>query len=491
MSGVDMSREERVDEWRRAWHGSLLLLLLVVAFACRAIVVLRTVAPDRDTANYVAMAQDFRAGDWSSALAGVFPPLHPLLWSLVGPLAGPSNEDWWFTGQILCVLLGVLSVGLLWRVAALFVTGLETALVPAIAAFWLAAAMLPAWNAADAMSEGLFLVLLCYWLLAWARERLWLLSFLAGLCFLTRPEGAILFAPVLWLLIRPWSRWSGTGARRWLRATLVLLAGLLLPLAYVIARARITGRFEAMPVGSFMHHLSVFSEPGLSQGIVWYVLRLLQFLIQGFDGLGYLAFPALFVAFFGLWSLDAKQRRLILPLVLTACVACLVVPLFKSNRRFWITWLPILLPLAARPIASLARFGTALHMRGPVFVALLVLLFLLPHMVRLPRERRAVLRADKALAHDFRDRGVHRGDIASDLPRFLFFADQDPLPPRRLLFAEFQRRVSDPRTKFVVILWGRGYGEDPNLEDLGYRLIPRDVIDPRSSLERPFLLYSR
>jgi len=175
------------------------------------------------------------------------------------------------------------------------------------------------------------------------------------------------------------------------------------------------------------------------------------------------------------------------------CVACLVVPLFKSNRRFWISWLPILLPLAARPIASLGLFGPPLRMGRSTFVGLLVLLFLLPHMVRLPRERRSRLQIDKELAQHLLAQGAKRGEIASDIKRFLFFADQDPLPPRRWPAIDLIDRAAEPRTKHVV-----GYSpsresilDHERLVELGYRFVPLGGLSFHYDVHRPMVLYSR
>jgi hypothetical protein len=467
-----MTPHPRSPERRSGDPKGLLLLLCVLALVSRALVALSTVAPDRDTANYVEMAKNFRAGEWALALAEVFPPLHPLLWSLVGPLAGPGNDAWWFTGQVLCVLLGVLSVWLLWKAAAIFVTGEETAWVPAIAATWLALGMLPAWNAADALSEGLFMVLLCTWMLAWARERVWWLSILAGLCFLTRPDGAILFGPLLWLYFRANRPVAGRGARRWAHAALVLATGLALPLLYLVARAQALGEFDPLPVGSFMWESSIVSEPSLPKMVSFYFLRVLWFVVQGFDGLGYLAIITVFVALCGVRLLDAEQRQRLMPLVLMALVACLVIPLFKCNRRFWLTWVPILLPLAARPVASWRRFGPRLGMQPRVWVGLLVLFFLLPHVLRLPRERRESLQPDKTIAHHLLDQGAKRGEIASWLQRFLFFAEQAPLPPRRISYDDFLERAASPSCKHAVFELTRGDTTGDLLEEMGYRQVP-------------------
>ena len=487
-----MTPEAWIPEGRRP-HLGLPLLLCVLALASRALVCVQTVAPDRDTANYVEMARNFRAGEHAQALAEVFPPLHPLLWSLVGPIGGTGNEAWWLSGQVLGVLLGGLSVWLLWKVSALFVTGEKTAWVPAIAATWLALGLLPAWNAADALSEGLFLVLLCTWMLAWARERMWWMSILAGLCFLTRPEGAILFGPLSWLYWRSGRPDAGRGMRALMHAVPVLAAGLVLPLLYLVARAVVVGEFQVLPVGSFMHELSLFRESGIPELVASYFLRLFSFLVQGFDGLGYLAIITVFLALRGLRSLDAEQRERILPLVITAFAACLVVPVFKSNRRFWISWLPILLPLAARPIASWCGRRPRLGMQPRYQIALLVLLFLLPHVVRLPRERRETLRPEKIIAHHLVDLGAKRGEIASWLQRFLFFAEQAPLPPRRASYEDFLARAASPSCKHAVFEFG-SFRQDItgwHLEQMGYRRVPPAGILGSRSNPRSLELYSR
>lgn len=436
------------------------------------------------------MAQDFAAGDPAAALTQVFPPLHPLLLSFLGPIVGSGNASWWVSGQGLCIFLGVLSVVLLWRVSALFVTGPATALVPAIASFWLAVGMLPAWNAADALSEGLFLVLLCAWMLAWASDRRWLVSILAGLCFLTRPEGGILFAPLLWRLYRSPDR-AATAGRRWAEGFCMVLVGALLPILYLVAKARLSGGFDPLPVGSFMHELSVFSQPDPGSMMLAYAHNLLRFLEQGFDGLGYLAYPCFFLALFGLRSLDASQGRRILPLVLVACIACLVAPLFKSNRRFWISWLPILLPLAARPLCRLQSWRPHARLGGSRALWLLVLVLALPHLVRLPRQRRSALLADRQLGRWLVAQGLQPGELAADLPRLLFFADQPPLPPRHLEAARLMEQAARPQTRYVASLRSRDKLDLPRLKKLGYKQMDLGTLLPTAQLRPELVFYAR
>ncbi|MFQ5505686.1 MAG: hypothetical protein ACE5F1_12950, partial [Planctomycetota bacterium] len=324
-----------------------LLALALAALISRGICCLVTLAPDRDTAHYVHMAKTLRAGDWRGALSDVFPPLYPAVLAALGPLGGAGPRAWWASGQLVATVLDVLAV-------LLMVIAVSPALGPAaalVAGTWLAAGLLPAWQAGDAMSEPCFRALLSLWLLAWLRggqRYSWSLPLIAALLLLTRTEGGILLLPAAWRLLR-----GG-------RSLAVFLAGLSPAALYLWLRASATGSFELLPLASFMRPLSVFAEADLQAAVGHYLREALNLARRGFDGLGYLAYPCCIAGGLLLVARGKAARwqprglvELRWPL-LAAGLALAVVPLYFGNRRFWTPWLPLLLPLAAVPVVVLA-----------------------------------------------------------------------------------------------------------------------------------------
>ncbi len=438
------------------------LVLVPLALAARAVCCVLTVAPDRDTANYVSMARDFVAGDWRLALAEPFPPLHPLLLA-IGSFWTEDNVVRWRVGQVLTIAFSC--VALMWMVRAARETfGPMTAW---IAGVWFALGMLPSWLCADAMSEPLFQLLAVGWILARLSGRPRLAAAFAGLSFVTRLEGSVLVVASVACALRE---------RAWRPGLAVLTLALVPGAIYLGLRSVATGHFELLPKIRFMQPVSSFGATGAAAVAARYLRELAQFLGQGFDGLGYLALPGLLFGLLLLWRSDlhAQWART----TLLALAALLVVPTFFANRRFWTPWLPLLLPVAAFPFAQLLARRRALTVG-------LVALGLLPHAARLVRTRRASLAGDRAVGTDLAEALAVDAGIASDLPRLVFFAGRRALPARSITAHELMGQASLSETRAVVSLVKRAKLDVPRLRALGYHLATLSIPN------RGLVLYRR
>jgi hypothetical protein len=228
--------------------------LLLLALGVRVLCAWRTVAPDRDCANYLDIAAAFEGGDVAAALGSVFPPLHPLWLSCFAGFAGPAPEARWIAGIAAVLVLELVTVLLLVRLGrSIAGPGPARWLAP----IFFATGMLPAWQVADVMSEGLFRLLLALWLLAWLRvwpaadgagpklnkpDKQGLLALLGvtllpALLFWTRPEGAVLFGAVFVYVWRVRSAAAGLGS----------CLGLALAISYPLLRGRMGHGFALLP----------------------------------------------------------------------------------------------------------------------------------------------------------------------------------------------------------------------------------------------------
>ncbi len=453
-------------------------LLAAAALGARLLCILRTVAPDRDAAWYAWMARAFHEGRPAGALASVFPPLHPLLASLPGPFpAGYPGAGWWHTLQAAGALWDTAGILLLFDLLAR--RGGKT--LAWIACAWWAFGMLPAWTVADGMSGPLFRLLLVLALRGWILGPWWLPALSVGLASITRPEGLALLPLAL---TAPWKE------KRKVRALLPYLSALLLALGprllYLFLRAHATGEFLLFPKGALMAHLSAFAQPDPASAARHWLRQAGRFLGQGFDGLGYLAWPSLLPGVWIFWKVSRSPKSKSstlhgwgLPLLLTGA-ALAVVPLYFGNRRFWTPWLPVLLPVAALPLFLL-------HERHPRAALFLMAAALLPHTVRLAFPRRASLAplavlgpriaknlgAQKAAPQEKETRPLPpwaRSGLVSDLPRLYLFASLRPPPPRSISGALLLRAARSPRIRFAATKKKRRKLLPRTMKKLGFHL---------------------
>ncbi len=441
----------------RAWTLFGATLVFWGAFGARLLLSLVTVAPDRDTAWYVYMAKGIQGGQkawWES----VFPPLHPFLLALLGPFPGTGPEDWWLGGQVLCSLEGALAAGCSYWV-------FSRKLGPVLASFvalTLGFGFASCGTAADGLTEPLFQLILVLGMGSLLRSpKAWAFpSFFLGLLPLVRPEG---------LVILPWV-WKRAGSKSFFLVFPSLVFSLGPRAVYLLLRYQATGDASLFPKGSFMWHLSAFSEDGFVPAFLHWLREFSQFVGQGFYGAGFLAWPLFLGAI--VWLLR-KSKTHHHPFLLPAGLllfALLVVPIYHANRRFFVGWLPLLLFLASLPFLRQAK---------EVKVAILAIgvLALLPGMTRFFHPRRAVLAPDRALGMELRKRLPKEGGIATDLPRLLFFSGRPPLPPRHISARDLRTLAKKKKTVAVVSLKKRKKLDAAFLRGLGYLSVsPKEWI---------------
>lgn len=455
---------------------------MVLAILARALACVQTIAPERDLANYVWQAKAFLALDIEQGLAEVFPPLHALLLACLAGLVERSPEGWWLVAQLSGILFGTATVFLVMSAArvhfgpaAVFLAGLL-----------LAVSHVSAWVVADGLSEPLFTFLVAAWLYCCFRDRDALAAAAAGLAFVTRPEAGVLIVLTVLRLGTSKKGRSNTGRSSLRKSTAarVLLLSLGPGILYLFLRWYLQGRTEVLPVASFMAPTSIFAQQDLMAALSKYCHQALRFFFQGFEALGYLAFPCLLLSLPALLSRGSGAALPYRLPVLAALCAMAVVPLFKAEQRFWLAFTPILLPLAALPLARLYSARPRLCMG-------LVLICLLPQGLRLFWTRRARLGPELRLARHYRDTLPKTAAIASDLPRFLFFAGRPAVSPRSIEASELLEKARDPRTVLVASLAKRNKLEARALASLGYEKasLPPDLADLRE--QRGMQLFER
>jgi len=233
-----------------------LMAILVVALMVRAFAWSRTAVMFNDGPIFLAMAEAIGEGRWAEVLAHPYHPLYPALIALVHVFP-VGLETAAVTVSILGGLLSIAAV--FWFVRNAF--GKQVAWLAA----WLVA--LHPWAvdfSADVMSDGLYagLYLVGFAAMAAAIEHPNLKNIVvcgvaSGLAYLVRPEGAgLLVACLLLLLARGW---LDRGDRdRVLRACAVLLlAGAVVIVPFVVAVGQQTGEFVLTRKKSFSNLVGV------------------------------------------------------------------------------------------------------------------------------------------------------------------------------------------------------------------------------------------
>jgi hypothetical protein len=191
----------------------------------------RTEVMFADGLRYIAQARAIDRGAWRDGLArAVDHPAYPLAIAAAHRLTGGDRpEDWQAAAQVASVLAGILLIIPLYLLA-LEIQGARSAWLACLLAFLVP---LTGHVLADVLSEGTFLLFWtwgCWSALRFLREgrTAWLIPTiaLAGLAYLTRPEGLLLPVALVGTLglmvIVPSARLSRP---RWLRAMALLVIG--------------------------------------------------------------------------------------------------------------------------------------------------------------------------------------------------------------------------------------------------------------------------
>ena len=212
-----------------------------------------------DGPEFIRLAQALAAGDWRTALSHPYHPLYPAAMALAHGLF----PDWERAGAAVSVIAGAAAVPALWALVR------ETfdARVAGVAAFLLAVQPV-ALELADVQSDSLYLALFVAsaaalaraWLRESAGAAAWA-GLLAGLAYLTRPEGVgtVLVGVGLAGLAVVRRHWTVSRALR-VAAPLCAVAGIAMA-PYVVYLSVQAGRPTLTAKKSVTHMMGVTDEP--------------------------------------------------------------------------------------------------------------------------------------------------------------------------------------------------------------------------------------
>lgn len=394
-----------------------LLWLTAAAVSWRWLLATRTLVPAEDGVNYLWMAQCFARGEWGLALSEPFSPL----WSLLLALPIACGVEPLLAGQVLGCVCGGL--------ALLPIAAIAERLRPGagpIAAALAATSSVFARTAPEVLTEPLFVLVAGGAVLAGLRQRPVALGVGCGLAFWVRPEGALLVVP--FVLLAPRRHWPAAA----IAAALVALLG--------AWRLWCGHGFDPLPKLAF-HELRV--DLGDERGdLVGNLLRVAPVFFEAFAAAAVLAVASLWPA---RRPRDASVRADLRALWLLLGLGTLVIATFVVRRRFFITWTPVVLPLAAVALARIPWLGP----RGMelVLAAVCGLDLYTAWNGTIDLDRIGERLVGQHLAR-------HLGEgrtVAGDMTRVLWFAGQRPLPPRHFDAAWFVAQARRPEVEYVVL----------------------------------------
>lgn len=206
------------------------VLLFGLAVAVRAITAVRTAVIFADGPSFVELAERIAVGDWDAALRHPYHPMYPALMAIGRLFAGDLET----AGIVWSILGGSLAVVGLYA----FLRDAFDARVAWIGALFLAVGPYAVRFSSDVQSDGVYLgcFLIGVALLWRALDRATPVAALgagalAGLAYLTRPEGVGIVVVGGFLAGLKWlgHRWSGKQLVRWLAALGTGFAALALP----------------------------------------------------------------------------------------------------------------------------------------------------------------------------------------------------------------------------------------------------------------------
>jgi hypothetical protein len=417
-----------------------------LALGVRALVALRTCVPARDAEAYLWMAAQVARGDFGAAFRSVFHPLHGILVAV--PLWLWPGLDVVVAGQAVSILGASLAVLPFHRLV-------ERRFGAAAAGFACAAYAIGTWFArhpADCLSEGPFHLLVASCALGfatgWPAGRT---GFLAGLAYGLRPEAAamvLLGAP--WLALR-----SG-----WRSAVWLLLGFVAGACWWPLGWWWFGDGFTLTPKAAFNWDVGV---GGADAGGGHYLAHALRVPGAAWEAVGFTVVP---LAVLGLARADLRGLRDAAALWLGwFLLQCAVVPLLRSNLRFFAGYGMLLLPFAGIGMVTLLAW---LRARPGWLRVLLIAVVALPDAVRLPQLRRADRVVERELGAWLRPRLRAGETIATEMPRLAFFAGLPPIPPRRIERDEILLRCRDPATRFAAVVVERTGLHAADLAPLGF-----------------------
>ena len=357
------------------------------------------------------MAERFAAGAPGDALSEVFPPLLSMLTAV--PVA--LGIDPFRAGQVVLAIAGALSLPFLVRGAEAVAPGTGRC-AGCLALF----APLPVRFGAEVYTEPLFHLFTALAVWAGLRGRMWALGWAAGVAFWVRPEAALLVAG--FALARPRTAWRAV-------VPLVLSMAVL-----AFWRGSHGLGYDLIAKVPFVWDRSVLGTGGVGAGVADFgahVLRIPWLWLEAFGVVGLL----------GVWGILRARSRAQAPLYVTLALGLLLICMFLPRRRFLISWLAVVSPLAMVGFAAIP-----LRFRRVVFWA--AILSSIALCFRTMEPNRAAERAvGEHLAAQLRGGET----VTGDLTRVIYYAGQRPLAPRHFTVEELIAGGLRPEVRFVVL----------------------------------------
>jgi hypothetical protein len=393
-----------------------LLWIAVAAVMWRWMLAARTPVPSEDGVSYLWMAERFAAGDFSTPVGEVFPPLLPLLCAVPMCLGLPAV----LAGPLVCSVCAGLAAFPVATLAERLRTG---AGLPA--ALLLATSSLLARNAAETYTESPFLLLaaLVFW--CGATGRYWWAGLCAGLASWLRPEAAAL--PVCLFVAQGRAAWRAL-------PPFAIVFGLL-----PLWRGLCGFGFDPLPIVAFHEQRD---DLGNERGDILGNLRQVPIaLVEAYGPMLALAVAAPFRPRF------ARSLWCWLLLDVVGMVT------FVVRKRFFLTTAVAVVPLCA---AGLARLPVLLR---NVLLAVLCGIGMWDGWHKVTPPDRI---AEREVGEHLGERLGTAENVAGDMQRVIWFAGRRPPQPRHFASAELLRQAHQPSVAYVVL--GSERSEFPVLE---------------------------
>ncbi len=388
-------------------------MLVVLGAGWRVGVAARTPVPAEDGANYLWMAEQLARGAPCATLDAVFPPLNSMVCA-VGVALLPWLEPF-RAAQLVLAVVGALAAVPLARLVERVAPGGGWA-----AAWLMVTAPLPIRCAAEIYSEPAYLLCASMALHAWVRGASGAAGAWLGAASWARPEALVLAGALA--LAAPRKAW------RMLWPVAVAAAVL------SAARALCGHGPDPMPKAGFVWERTIGVAPGIGDMVAAFGRHALQMpwlWVEAFAISGVLAV-------LGVWRGALAHRRAFLA---AAVLGCALICAFLPRRRFLVTWLPVVLPLAVAGLGALPA-----RCRSFVLAAAVLLNVALSVRV-IDADRVAERRVGAWLATQ-----CAPGErITGDMTRVLYFAGERPLPPKPFTAEQLADRAHAVRARFVVL----------------------------------------
>ena len=382
--------------------------MLGLGFIWRLYIAGRTPIPSEDGVNYLWMAERFAEGEFTQGLSEVFPPLLSLLAAL--PIA--VGLDPFRSAQLVLCLAGTLAILPLARATEVLVPGGGPC-----AGCLLAFAHLPVRFCGEVYTEPLFLAVAGMSVWAGVRQRWISLGLWAGLGFWLRPEALVV--PLAFAVSYPRRAWRA------------LLPGLVPVLALTLWRAALGLGFAPVAKLDLILERSVASDGTSPIAFGEHLVQIPWLSLEAYGPMALLA----------LWGTIRNRRPGMKPLYWAFLLAVVIICIFLPRRRFLVSWLVVITPIAAAGFHALPRGG-----RMPLLWAIVAFGVVLGLRTTDPN-RIAERQVGEFLAANL----LPGEQVTGDMTRVVYYSGRRPLVPRRFSAEEIAAAARDSAVRYVVL----------------------------------------